>query len=46
MKLAASSAISSLVSDEQLKKLTIIPNALDNRVAYFVAKAVSLKAIE
>ena len=43
MKLAASYAISSLVSEEQLKNLTIIPNALDNRVAYFVAKTVMKK---
>ena len=46
MKLATSYAISSLVREEQWKNLTIIPNALDNRVAYFVAKTVWLKAFE
>lgn len=46
MKLAASYALASLVSDEELNENYIIPDAIDSRVAKTVAKAVSNKAIE
>lgn len=45
MKLAAAQGIASLVSDEELNEDYIIPNALDERVAEVVAKAVEEEAI-
>ena len=44
MKLAASEALSSLVSDEELSPNYIIPNALDPRVVPAVASAVAFAA--
>lgn len=44
MKLAASKALSSLISDEELSKEYIIPNVLDPRVVPAVAKEVSKAA--
>lgn len=46
MKLAASYGLATLVSDEELNEDYILPNALDERVAKTVAKAVADKAIE
>ena len=46
MKLAASFAIASLVTDEELKEDYIIPKAFDKRVGKAVADAVSKAAIE
>lgn len=46
MKLAASYGLAALVSDEELNEEYILPNALDERVAKTVAKAVADKAIE
>lgn len=46
MKLAASYALASLVSDEELSPTYIVPKALDERVAKSVGKAVSQVAIE
>jgi malate dehydrogenase (oxaloacetate-decarboxylating) len=46
MKLAAAYAISSLVTDKELRPEYIIPNALDSRVGDRVATAVSNAAIE
>lgn len=45
MKLAASRALASLVSDEELSPERIIPDALDERVVPAVAKGVSEAAI-
>jgi len=44
MKIAASKAIASLVSDEELKPEYIIPAPFDPRVAETVAKAVAQAA--
>lgn len=46
MKLAASYGLAALVSDEELNEDYILPNALDERVAKTVAKAVAEKARE
>lgn len=46
MKLAASYALASLVSEEELSATYIIPDAIDPRVSSTVALAVSSKAIE
>ena len=46
MKLAASLAIASLITDEELKEDYIIPKAFDKRVGKAVADAVSKAAIE
>ena len=46
MKLAASYALASLISDEELSPTYIIPDAFDERVSKVVAKAVGEKAIE
>lgn len=46
MKLAASYALASLVSDDELSENYIIPSALDDRVARVVATAVAEKARE
>ena len=46
MKLAASRALSELISDEELTKDYIIPNVLDVRVVSAVANAVSKAARE
>lgn len=46
MKLSAAYAISSLVSDQELSPHYIIPNALDTRVGYRVAEAVSNAAVK
>ncbi|MFV0392821.1 MAG: NADP-dependent malic enzyme [Coprobacillaceae bacterium] len=46
MKLAASYALASLVSEEELSSTYIVPTALDPRVSKEVAKAVGEKAIE
>ena len=40
MKLAAATAIASLVSDDELSDVNILPEAFDERVADVVAKAV------
>ncbi|MDY9922087.1 MAG: malic enzyme-like NAD(P)-binding protein [Synergistota bacterium] len=45
MKLAASSALAELVSDEELSKNYIIPSALDPRVVPAVAEAVAKAAL-
>lgn len=45
MKLAASSALAGLVSDEELSKNYIIPSALDPRVVPAVAEAVAKAAV-
>ncbi len=46
MKLAASAALSALVSDSELSNQYIIPNALDPRVVPAVAKAVADAAVK
>lgn len=46
MKLAASYALASLVSDEELSPTYVIASPLDPRVSSVVAKAVAKKAIE
>ena len=46
MKLAASYALASLVSDEELSSTYVIASPLDPRVSSIVAKAVAKKAIE
>ena len=46
MKLAASRAIASLISDEELNEEYIIPSPFDKRVAQVVAKEVGRVAIE
>ncbi|MEH7414293.1 malic enzyme-like NAD(P)-binding protein [Neobacillus drentensis] len=46
MKMAAVSAISSLILEEQLSEDYVIPNPFDDRVASEVAKAVATAAIE
>ncbi len=46
MKIAAATAIASLVSDEELKADYIIPAPFDKRVAHTVAKAVKEAAIK
>ena len=46
MKLAASAALSELVSDSELSNEYIIPNALDPRVVPAVAKAVADAAVK
>ena len=46
MKIAAATAIASLVSDEELKADYIIPSPFDKRVAPAVAKAVKEAAIK
>ncbi len=46
MKMAASYAIASLVSDEELSAEYILPKAFDSRIAKAVAKAVADAAIE
>nr|WP_106778794.1 malic enzyme-like NAD(P)-binding protein [Lysinibacillus timonensis] len=46
MKMAAVSAIASLISEEDLHEEYIIPKALDERVAEVVSRAVSKAAIE
>lgn len=46
MKLAAAKGLASLVSEEELNKVYIIPRATDARVAVTVAKAVSDQAIK
>lgn len=46
MKLAAADALSSLVSDEELREDYVVASAFDERVALAVAKAVADKAVE
>ena len=46
MKIAAAYAIASIVSEEELNSLYVIPNALDERVAKAVAEKVAEAAIE
>ncbi len=46
MKMAASVAIASLVSEEELSEAYILPKAFDSRVGRTVAKAVSRAAME
>ena len=46
MKIAASLALSSIISDEELSRENIIPSVLDTRVCPAVAKAVMLAAKE
>lgn len=46
MKLAASYALASLVSEHELSKTYVVPDATDDRVAKTVADAVGKKAIE
>ena len=46
MKLAASYAIASLVSDEELSPSYILPHAFDNRVGKTVARAVAEAAVK
>ncbi len=46
MKVAASYAIASLITDEELNDEYVIPSPFDNRVSKVVAKAVAEKAVE
>jgi len=46
MKIAAAYAIASIVSEQELNSLYVIPNALDERVAKAVAEKVAEAAIE
>ena len=46
MKVAAATAIASIVTDEELSEEYIIPGAFDERVAKVVAKAVSDEAVK